>query len=101
MRGRYFILRSLVSTAIGQGTLTIIVDILNYTGKMPNHDLIIMMISGFSWKMVFCVIFAFPVWILVRYLKKVEQIDFYDVETNFNPFIFTLDENTQSHQDNS
>lgn len=91
MRGKYFILRSLISTAIGQGILTIIVDILNYTGKISNSDLITMMISGFSWKMVFALLFAFPVWMLVRYLKNVEQIDFYDVNTNFSPFVFSLD----------
>lgn len=100
MRGKYFIIRCLISTAIGQGTLTIIVDILNYIGKMPNHDLIVMMISGFSWKMVFGLIFAFPVWMLVKYLKKAEQIDFYDVNTNFTPFTFSLDENTKNSHNN-
>lgn len=100
MRGKYFILRCLISTAIGQGILTIIVDILNYTGKMPNHDLIIMMISGFSWKMVFGMIFAFPVWMLVQFLKKSEKIDYYDVDTNFNPFIFTLNEHIKHNQTN-
>jgi hypothetical protein len=25
---------------------------------------------------------------IVRYLKKVEGIDFYDYSTNFNPFVF-------------
>lgn len=99
MRGKYFILRCIISTAIGQGLLTVIVDILNYIGKMPNHDLINMMISGFSWKMAFGVIFAFPVWMLVRYLKKVEQIDYYDVDTNFNPFVFNLDEKPKSNKE--
>lgn len=44
-------------------------------------------------------IFAFPIWMLVRYLKKAEQIDYYDVDTNFNPFVFTLDENTKIYQE--
>jgi hypothetical protein len=90
MRGKYFIFRSLLSTAIGQALLTIIVDLLNYTGKMPTVDLSIMMLSGFLWKMVFAVFLAFPAWLLVRHLKKVEGIDHYDINTNFNPFILSL-----------
>lgn len=90
MRGKYFIFRSLLSTIIGQGLLTIIVDILNYTGKMPVNDLCVMMLSGFLWKMLFAVLLAFPAWLIVRHLKKVECIDHYDVDTNFNPFILNL-----------
>lgn len=93
LKGKFFIFRSLLSTAIGQASLTVIVDILNYTGKMPTHDLIAMMISGYSWKMIFAIIMAFPAWLLVRYLKKVECIDYYDINTNFNPFILSLNDN--------
>ncbi|OGV36959.1 MAG: integral membrane family protein [Legionellales bacterium RIFCSPHIGHO2_12_FULL_35_11] len=92
MRGRFFIFRSLLSTAVGQAFLTVIVDLLNYIGKMPIIDLISMMFSGFFWKMFFAVLLAFPAWILVRYLKKYEHIDFYDINTNFNPFIFSLND---------
>ena len=92
MRGRFFIFRSLLSTAVGQAFLTVIVDLLNYIGKMPIIDLISMMFSGFFWKMFFAVLLAFPAWILVRYLKKSEHIDFYDINTNFNPFIFSLND---------
>jgi Na+/H+ antiporter NhaC len=81
----------LLSTALGQGCLTIIVDILNYTGKLSTHDLISMMISGYLWKMSFAVILVFPAWLLVRFLKKSEGIDYYDINTNFNPFIFNLE----------
>lgn len=91
LRGRFFVARSLVSTALGQGCLTIVVDILNYTGKLSTHDLISMMISGYLWKMSFAVILVFPAWLLVRFLKKSEGIDYYDINTNFNPFIFNLE----------
>lgn len=96
LRGKFFIFRSLISTAIGQACLTIIVDILNYTGKMPTNDLISMMISGYSWKMCFAVLLVFPAWLLVRYLKKTENIDHYDVNTNFNPFVLSLNEDNKN-----
>ena len=69
LRGRFFIFRSLLSTAIGQACLTAIVDILNYTGKMPTMDLVFMMFSGYSWKIGFAVLLVFPAWLLVKYLK--------------------------------
>src|SRR3990167_2200439 len=47
MRGRFFIFRSLLSTTIGQASLTVVVDVLNYTGKMPIFDLVSMMLSGY------------------------------------------------------
>lgn len=92
LRGRLFVLRSLLSTAIGQACLTIIVDILNYTGKMPTADLVGMMLSGYLWKMCFAVMIVFPAWMLVKYLKRAESIDHYDVGTNFNPFMMSLDD---------
>lgn len=92
LRGKFFVLRSLVSTAIGQATLTIVVDILNYVGKMSINDLIWMMISGYTWKIIFAIIFVLPSWLLVRYLKRVENVDHYDIHTNFNPFILSLGE---------
>lgn len=95
LKGKFYIFRSLISTAFGQASLTIIVDLLNYFGKVSGHGLENMMLSGYLWKMLSAVIIVFPSWLLVRYLKKVENVDHYDIHTNFNPFIFGLGE-TQS-----
>lgn len=92
LKGKYFILRSLLSTALGQALLTVIVDLLNYFGKLTEHHLGWMMVCGYLWKMGCAVIMVIPAWLLVRYLKKVEQVDHYDIHTNFNPFIFSLHE---------
>ena len=92
MRGKLFVIRSIISTALGQACLTIIVDILNYTGKMSSHDLLWMMISGYSWKISCGVLLVFPAWILVKILKKAENIDYYDIHTSFNPFSLNLEE---------
>jgi uncharacterized PurR-regulated membrane protein YhhQ (DUF165 family) len=89
-KGKFFVLRSLFSTALGQALLTIIVDTLNYLGKMSDHSLGWMMFCGYFWKMSAALLMAFPAWLLVRFLKKVEHVDHYDTHTNFNPFIFSL-----------
>lgn len=91
LRGRFFVIRSLVSTAFGQACLTIVADILNYTGKLSTHGLIWMMFCGYFWKMCCAIIMVFPAWLIVRYLKKVENVDYYDINTNFNPFVLGLD----------
>lgn len=90
LQGKFFIFRSLLSTAIGQACLTIIVDIFNYTGKMPINDLTSMMFAGYLWKMVVMILLIIPAWLLMKYLKRSENIDHYDVNTNFTPFMLSL-----------
>lgn len=91
LKGKLFIIRSLISTGLGQAFLTIIVDVLNYSGKVSSLDLIKMMMSGYIWKMFFAIILIFPSWLLVKRLKNAEKVDYFDVNTNFNPFILSLD----------
>jgi uncharacterized integral membrane protein (TIGR00697 family) len=100
LRGKFFIFRSLVSTAFGQALLTIIVDVLNYFGKLNDSSLLWMMFCGYLWKMCFAVLMVFPAWLLVKFLKKVENIDYYDFNTNFNPFAFNLNEPLSTAQTN-
>lgn len=92
LKGKFFILRSLLSTALGQALLTIIVDALNYFGKMSDVDLGWMMVCGYLWKICSALLMAFPSWLLVKYLMRAENVDYYDINTNFNPFIFSLNE---------
>lgn len=91
LKGKLFIVRSLASTAVGQGLLTVIVDSLNYWGKLTGSELIQLMYCGYSWKMCSALVMVIPAWLIVRYIKRVENVDHYDVNTNFNPFIFSLD----------
>lgn len=90
LRGRLFYMRSIVSTALGQAMLTIIVDLLNYSGKLTNSHLVWMMFSGYIWKMGFALLAAYPAWLIVKKLKQVENVDYFDVNTNFNPFSLSL-----------
>lgn len=90
LHGRFFILRSLFSSALGQGVLSFIVVSLNYFGTMTIENLIWLMISGYIWKMCALLALTFPSWILVKFLKHTEKVDYYDINTNFNPFIFSL-----------
>lgn len=85
-KGRYFIPRSIVSTAIGQIVLSIVVDFMAFSGKMPLESLIGMIFAGWLWKMSYELILVVPSWFVVAKLKKLEKVDFYDKNTNFSPF---------------
>ena len=88
VKGRYFPFRSVCTTAIGQGFLSIIVDSLAFYGKVTNQQLLTMMLTGWAIKMIYSLCFVMPAWALVHHLKKRENIDVYDTKTNFNPFRF-------------
>ncbi len=88
----------MISTAFGQACLTIIVDLLNYFGKLSDHGLGWMMVCGYLWKMVWALIMVFPAWLLVRYLKQIEHVDHFDIHTNFNPFIWGLGDQNPHHE---
>ena len=84
--GRYFIFRSIVTTALGQALLTIVVDLLVFHDKLSSEKLIRMMLSAWSLKMICCLVLVTPAWLLMTYLKKTEKVDIYDTDTDFNPF---------------
>lgn len=86
LRGKSFITRCILSTAIGQAALTIIVDIFAFSGELNMQNLTWMMFCGYAYKMAYAVILAFPAWIIIRKLKKIENLDYFDIDTNFNPF---------------
>jgi hypothetical protein len=75
------------------------VDLINYYGTLTDHHLGWMMVCGYLWKMGSALMMVIPAWLLVKYLKKVEQVDHYDIHTNFNPFIFTLQEGRGTEYD--
>lgn len=89
-KGQYFIPRSVASTAIGQIVLSIVVDFMAFSGKMPLESLIGMIFAGWLWKMAYEVLLVIPSWLVVKKLKEVEGADYYDINTNFSPFTFAL-----------
>ncbi|NNM58632.1 MAG: queuosine precursor transporter [Legionellales bacterium] len=85
-KGRFFIARSFISTAIGQGFLSFIVINLMFLGKMSYQELLSIAFNGWLFKMVFAFIYVIPAWYVVAYLKNIDKVDYYDFITNFNPF---------------
>ena len=86
-KGKYLWIRTISSTIIGQGANTIIFYLIGLYGLMPDNILVISILSGWFLKVMVEVIFTPLTYFVVRKLKEVENEDYYDDNTNFNPFI--------------
>ncbi len=96
LHGKSFVMRSILSTAVGQAALTIIVDLLAFSGKMSWMHLAWMMVCGYFYKLLYSLLFAFPAWVVIKQLKAKEQLDYFDVHTNFNPFKLEIERSRPS-----
>ncbi|MCH7749841.1 MAG: queuosine precursor transporter [Acidobacteria bacterium] len=84
--GRFLWLRTISSTVVGQFVNTAIFYVVALAGVLPADALVEGILAG--WIMKTCVeaVFTPLTYGIVSAVKKVEGVDFYDRETNFNPF---------------
>ncbi len=84
--GRWLALRTISSTIVGQGLDTALFIIIAFGGIFPTSLIITLIISNYLFKTGVEIIFTPITYWVVNFLKKSESEDFYDKETNFNPF---------------
>lgn len=90
VKGKRFWLRSFTSSACGEIIYTIaVVSLINF-GIVPFSHLIQILIVSYCFKFFFGLFIVVPSSLLAGLLKKVENIDFYDYDADYNPFRFTL-----------
>lgn len=90
VRGKYFWLRSIGSSGVGQLAFTIVTLMLDLLGVIPLHIIMQLIVISFVIKLLVTTTLAFPSTLIVGYLKQVENIDVYDYNTDFNPFKFEV-----------
>lgn len=84
-QGRGMSVRFVTSTIAGQFVDTTVFVLIAFTGAFPVRELISITMSAWAVKVGWEIV-ALPITIpLVRYIKRVEQEDFYDTDTDFNP----------------
>jgi uncharacterized integral membrane protein (TIGR00697 family) len=84
--GKAMPIRFIASTVFGQAVDTFVFIVIAFTGSMSVTEMAQVFLSAWLFKVLWEVI-ALPVSIpLVKWLKKVENEDYYDKGTNFNPF---------------
>lgn len=89
MNGRIMPLRFVLSTVVGQFVDTTTFVAIAFTGVYPTTSLVSITISAWIVKVGWEVL-ALPITLpVVRSLKRTENEDYYDRDTNFNPFVLT------------
>ncbi|OGT43662.1 MAG: hypothetical protein A3F42_02225 [Gammaproteobacteria bacterium RIFCSPHIGHO2_12_FULL_37_34] len=86
LRGKHFWLRSVGASAIGGFVLVSIIMIFGYSGTVDTRSAIHMFFSIYSVELLYACIAAWPAWLTSGFLKLKEQLDVYDIHTNFSPF---------------
>ena len=84
--GEHLWVRTIGSTVVGQGIDTVIFTVAAFGGVLPAAVLFTTVWSGYLFK-VFYEVAATPLtYLVVKWLKVVEEVDVYDRETSFTPF---------------
>jgi uncharacterized integral membrane protein (TIGR00697 family) len=90
LKGRYLALRLIASTMAGQALDTTLVLGLAFGGSFSGDQLLQMGVSLWAVKVGWEVL-ALPITLpAIGWFKRVEQEDFFDTGTNFNPFVVRL-----------
>lgn len=85
-RGKFLWTRTIGSTLIGEAFDTTIFMFIAFYGVLPWDLFIWVGISGYLLKVAVEILFTPFTYLIVNFLKKKENEDYYDHKTNFNPF---------------
>ncbi|GAB7079382.1 queuosine precursor transporter [Megalodesulfovibrio paquesii] len=85
--GRQLWLRTIGSTVAGEGADTALFCLIAFWGVLPTDLLWAVIISNYVFKVAVEVLFTPLTYRIVAFLKRAENEDVYDRDTDFNPFI--------------
>jgi queuosine precursor transporter len=86
MKGKFLFIRTIASTIFGEIADSLIFYPIAFYGIWSNEQLISVMIGNYFIKVLWEVLATPFTYLIVNFLKKAEHEDFYDKETDFNPF---------------
>lgn len=87
-QGRWLWLRTISSTVVAQGLDSMIFMTLAFAGTIPPSGLVNAILSQWVFKSAYEAIATPLTYAVTNYLKRLEGIDTYDYDTNFNPLAF-------------
>ena len=85
-RGRRLWLRTIGSTIVGQGVDSVIFYPLAFAGIWAGRTLLAVIAFNWFFKVMVEVVMTPLTYAIVGWLKRHEQVDYYDTNTNFTPF---------------
>ncbi len=83
--GRFLWLRTISSTIIGQGADSTVFISIAFSGIFTGNELATAILSQWLFKVTYETLATPLTYLVVGWLKRVENEDYYDRETNFNP----------------
>ncbi len=86
-RGKHLWLRTITSTVVGEGVNTFLFYTIALYAVLPDNLLLSSILSGWFLKTLVEVVLTPATYYVVAKLKKAENEDYYDTNTNFNPLI--------------
>jgi uncharacterized integral membrane protein (TIGR00697 family) len=86
-RGRWLWSRTIGSTLVGEGVDTLLFVTIAFAGVLPTPLLVTVIVSNYVFKCGFEALATPITYQVVRFLKAVENEDYYDYDTDFNPFV--------------
>jgi hypothetical protein len=90
MGGRRLWARFVVSTFFGEGVNTLVFYFMAFYGVLELTTLLTAIVAGTLAKTAWEIIALPLTYPVVRRLKSIEKVDYYDRNTDFNPFITTV-----------
>ena len=85
-KGKMLWTRTIGSTVVGEFVDSILFIIIAFWGVLPSSLLLTLIISNYIFKTGVEILFTPITYKVVKFLKKEEAEDYYDIDTNFNPF---------------
>lgn len=85
-QGRYFWLRSILSTCISEFILIIITVLIAFLPYIKFDMTMKVFVDAYILEIVYALLFVVPAMLLVNFLRNKEKIDAYDYGVSYNPF---------------
>lgn len=87
-QGRYLWIRTIGSTLVGEGADSAVFIIIAFYGILPSTQLLTAILSQWLFKVGYEVLATPLTYLVVNFLKRKENEDYFDLNTNFNPVKF-------------
>jgi uncharacterized integral membrane protein (TIGR00697 family) len=85
-KGKMLWTRTIGSTIVGELVDSALFILIAFSGLLPNSLLLVLIISNYLFKTAIEIIFTPVTYKVIHFLKKKEGEDYFDLDTNFNPF---------------
>lgn len=85
-QGRHLWTRTIGSTVVGQAVDSVMVMFIGFYGVVPVNTIIRLIISGYLAKVIYETLMTPFTYLVVGFLKRKENVDYFDYKTDFNPF---------------